>query len=74
MNLKFSLKKGKFILKVLSYWNLNDKYVIVDLKLVKLKVLSYWNLNTSPSNISKKNFSPLKVLSYWNLNISIIYF
>ena len=33
------------ILKVLSYWNLNELYSKVLALFVKLKVLSYWNLN-----------------------------
>ena len=34
-----------FLLKVLSYWNLNDEMEKVDTDKMELKVLSYWNLN-----------------------------
>ena len=35
----------KPILKVLSYWNLNDGHTVSKRVRKDLKVLSYWNLN-----------------------------
>ena len=57
-----------FFLKVLSYWNLNEREFLEEVHIYELKVLSYWNLNEF---IKLKSFVSnfLKVLSYWNLNV-----
>ena len=55
------------LLKVLSYWNLNNFTVPCMFDELNLKVLSYWNLNKYNALSSLFKIS-LKVLSYWNLN------
>ena len=54
-------------LKVLSYWNLNEKFKKLTREQRNLKVLSYWNLNMIVDAITP-HIMRLKVLSYWNLN------
>ena len=62
------INRTSYILKVLSYWNLNGVKYLVGEKENILKVLSYWNLNILDDMISYDK-GLLKVLSYWNLNM-----
>ena len=60
-------KTHLFILKVLSYWNLNAGAIGFMQLMPGLKVLSYWNLNILLFFVIE-DANILKVLSYWNLN------
>ena len=43
--------KLAILLKVLSYWNLNEDKNPADILNIRLKVLSYWNLNKTENVI-----------------------
>ena len=53
------------MLKVLSYWNLNQEIIRILSEYFKLKVLSYWNLNFFGSNIDEA----LRFLKYYHIGI-----